>query len=159
MSQKSLSKWLKVIIGGMAICGAIIYLYIVPVWGKTFAESYPEYASCYVSWLAVVLISAIPCYWVLYFGWRISSEIGKDNSFSMENAEYLKNISILAALDSIYFFIANVVFMVIGMNHPGVFLISLIAVFIGVAVTVAAAALSHLVRKAAEIQQENELTI
>ena len=70
-----------------------------------------------------------------------------------------RTISILAALDSLYFFAANVVFMVINMNHPGVFLISLIVVFIGVAVTVAAAALSHLVRKAAEIQQENELTI
>lgn len=159
MSQKSLSKWLKAIIGGMAICGALIYLYIIPILGRDLVDARPEYTSWYFPWLAVVLVSAIPCYWGLYFGWKISTEIGKDNSFSMENAEYLKNISILAALDSLYFFVANVVFMVIDMNHPGVFLISLIVVFIGVAVTVAAAALSHLVRKAAEIQQENELTI
>ena len=159
MSQKSLSKWLKAIIGGMAICGALIYLYIIPILGRDLVDARPEYTSWYFPWLAVVLVSAIPCYWGLYFGWKISTEIGKDNSFSMENAEYLKNISILAALDSLYLFVANVVFMVIDMNHPGVFLISLIVVFIGVAVTVAAAALSHLVRKAAEIQQENELTI
>lgn len=159
MSQKSLSRWLKAIIGGMAICGALIYLYIIPILGRDLVDARPEYTSWYFPWLAVVLVSAIPCYWGLYFGWKISTEIGKDNSFSMENAEYLKNISILAALDSLYFFAANVVFMVINMNHPGVFLISLIVVFIGVAVTVAAAALSHLVRKAAEIQQENELTI
>lgn len=159
MSQKSLSKWLKAIIGGMAICGALIYLYIIPILGRDLVDARPEYTSWYFPWLAVVLVSAIPCYWGLYFGWKISTEIGKDNSFSMENAEHLKNISILAALDSLYFFAANVVFMVINMNHPGVFLISLIVVFIGVAVTVAAAALSHLVRKAAEIQQENELTI
>ena len=159
MSQKSLSKWLKAIIGGMAICGALIYLYIIPILGRDLVDARPEYTSWYFPWLAVVLVSAIPCYWGLYFGWKISTEIGKDNSFSMENAEYLKNISILAALDSLYFFAANVVFMVINMNHPGVFLISLIVVFIGLAVTVAAAALSHLVRKAAEIQQENELTI
>ncbi|MBU5474345.1 DUF2975 domain-containing protein [Roseburia sp. MSJ-14] len=159
MSQKSLSKWLKAIIGGMGICGAFIYLYIIPILGRDLVDARPEYTSWYFPWLAVALVSAIPCYWGLYFGWKISNEIGKDNSFSMENAEYLKNISILAALDSLYFFVANVVFMVIDMNHPGVFLISLIVVFIGVAVTVAAAALSHLVRKAAEIQQENELTI
>lgn len=159
MNQKSLSKWLKAIIGGMAICGALIYLYIIPILGRDLVDARPEYTSWYFPWLAVVLVSAIPCYWGLYFGWKISTEIGKDNSFSMENAEYLKNISILAALDSLYFFAANVVFMVINMNHPGVFLISLIVVFIGVAVTVAAASLSHLVRKAAEIQQENELTI
>lgn len=159
MSQKSLSRWLKAIIGGMAICGALIYLYIIPILGRDLVDARPEYTSWYFPWLAVVLVSAIPYYWGLYFGWKVSTEIGKDNSFSMENAEYLKNISILAALDSLYFFAANVVFMVINMNHPGVFLISLIVVFIGVAVTVAAAALSHLVRKAAEIQQENELTI
>lgn len=96
---------------------------------------------------------------VLYFGWKISTEIGRDNSFSMENAELLKKISILSAIDSLYFFVVNVVFMMIGINHPGVFLISMLAIFAGVVVTVAAAALSHLVRKAAEIQEENEFTI
>lgn len=45
------------------------------------------------------------------------------------------------------------------MNHPGIFLGSLFIEFAGVAVAVTAAALSHLVQKAAEIQQENELTI
>lgn len=159
MSQKSLSRWLKGIIAGMAICGAIIYLYFIPVWGKEFTEINTEYMSWYLPWLIVLLISAIPCYWVLYFGWKISTEIGKDNSFSIENALYLKNIAILAALDSVYFFVVNLVFMIIGINHPGMFLISLIAVFVGIAITVAAAALSHLVRKAAEIQKENEFTI
>lgn len=159
MSQKSLSKWLKAIIAGMAICGAIIYLYLIPVWGRDLAEANPEFSYCYIPWLAVILISAIPCYWVLYFGWKISSEIEKDNSFSMENAGYLKNISILAALDSAYFFLANLVLMILNMNHPGIFLLSLFVVFAGIAVTVAAAALSHLVKKAADIENENELTI
>lgn len=159
MSQKSLSKWLKAIIAGMAACGAIIYLYLVPIWGKDLAEANPELAYCYIPWLVVILISAIPCYWVLYFGWKISTEIGKDNSFSEENASYLKNISILAALDSAYFFTANLILMILGMNHPGLFLISLLVVFVGIAITVAAAALSHLVKKAADIKKENELTI
>ena len=134
MSQKSLSRWLKGIIAGMAICGAIIYLYFIPVWGKEFTEINAEYMSWYLPWLIVLLISAIPCYWVLYFGWKISTEIGKDNSFSIENALYLKNIAILAALDSVYFFVVNLVFMIIGINHPGMFLISLIAVFVGIAI-------------------------
>lgn len=159
MSQKSLSKWLKVIITGMGICGAIIFLYLIPVWGRDIAEANPEFSYCYIPWLTVILISAIPCYCVLYFGWRISSEIGKDNSFSMENARYLRNISILAALDSVYFFLANLVLMILNMNHPGIFLLSLFVVFAGIAVTVAAAGLSHLVRKAADLKAENELTI
>lgn len=159
MSQKSLSKWLKGIIAGMAVCGAIIYLYLIPVWGRDLVEANPEFSNCYIPWLAVLLISAIPCYWGLYFGWKISAEIGKDNSFSKENASYLKNISMLAALDSVYFFGANLVLMLLGMNHPGIFLLSLFVVFAGIAVTVAAAALSHLVKKAADMKEENELTI
>lgn len=159
MSQKSLSKWLKAIIGGMAVCGAVIYFYMIPIWGRDLTKANPEYASWYLPWLIAILISGIPCYMVLYFGWKISTEIGRDNSFSMENAELLKKISILSAIDSLYFFVVNVVFMMIGINHPGVFLISMLAIFAGVVVTVAAAALSHLVRKAAEIQEENEFTI
>lgn len=159
MSQKSLSRWLKGIIAGMAVCGAMIYFYLIPVWGRDIAEANPEFSYCYIPWLTVILISAIPCYWGLYFGWRISAEIGKDNSFSLENAGYLKNISMLAALDSVYFFFANLVFMILDMNHPSIFLLSLFVVFAGIAVTVAAAALSHLVRKAADLKAENELTI
>lgn len=159
MSQKSLSKWLKGIITGMGICGAIIYLYLIPVWGRDIAEANPEFLYCYIPWIVVILVTAIPCYWGLYFGWRISSEIGKDNSFSMENARYLRNISMLAALDSVYFFLANLVLMILNMNHPGIFLLSLFVVFAGIAVTVATAGLSHLVRKAADLKAENELTI
>lgn len=159
MSQKSLSKWLKVIISGMTICGAIIYLYLIPTFGGDLARSNPEFSYCYLPWIIVILISAIPCYWVLYFGWRIASEIGKDNSFSKENAGYLKNISILTALDSIYFFGANLIFMIMGMNHPSIFLMSLFVVFAGVVITVVTAGLSHLVSKAAAIKEENEFTI
>ena len=45
------------------------------------------------------------------------------------------------------------------MNHPGIVLISLIVVFFGSAVAVAAAVLSHLVLKAALLQEQSDLTI
>lgn len=159
MTQTSLSKWLKGIIIGIALCGAIIYFGILPLFGNDIANANPEYAYCYLPWLIVLWVSAIPCYMALYYGWRITAEIGRDNSFSMENAEYLKHISRLALLDSGYFFAANLVLLLLDMNHPGILLASLFVDFAGVAVAVAAAALSHLVQKAAEIQRENELTI
>ena len=159
MTQKNLTKWLKGIIAGIAVCGAIICFLLVPVIGKDIADQNPEYAHCYLPWLIFIWIAVIPCYLVLYYGWRITIEIGRDNSFSMENAKYLKRISVLALLDSGYFFTANLVFLLFNMSHPSVFLASLFVDFAGVAVTVVAAALSHLVQKAAEIQSENELTI
>lgn len=159
MNQKTLSRWLKVIIVGMAICGGIIYLYLLPFWAKDLVTVYPEYTYCYWPWLIVLWISAVPCYLVLYYGWKITVEIEKDNSFSLINANYLKNISVLAAINSVYFFTANLVFMLLNMNHPGIFAASLILVFTGAAITVSAAALSHLVQNAAILKEENELTI
>jgi len=49
--------------------------------------------------------------------------------------------------------------MLLNMNHPGILLLSLLICFVGVAVTVAAACLSHLVRKAAKLQDESDLTV
>lgn len=77
----------------------------------------------------------------------------------MTNSRYLKYISTLALLDSGYFFLANLILLLLNMNHPGIFLGSLLVEFAGVTVAVTAAALSHLVQKAAEMQNENELTI
>ena len=159
MTQTSLSNWLKTIIAGIAACGTVIYAYLIPQFGKDLVYANPEFSHWYAPWLSVIWLSAIPCYFVLYFGWKITTEIGRDNSFSMDNARYLKYISILALADSGYFFLANLALFILNMNHPGVFLGSLFVEFAGVAVAVAAAALSHLVQKAAKLQEENELTI
>lgn len=159
MTQKSLSKWLKGIIIGIALCGLVIYGFLLPVFGRDLANANPEFAYCYEPWLVILWISAVPCYLVLYNGWKITIQIARDNSFSLENACYLKRICILALVDSVYFFLANLVLWLLNMNHPGILLASLFVDFAGVVVAVTAASLSHLVLKAAEIQQENQLTI
>lgn len=96
---------------------------------------------------------------MLVLGWRISSNIGADKSFSRENAKLLKWISYLAAGDAAFFFVGNIVLLLLSMSHPSVALGSLFVVFAGVAIAMAAAALSHLVLKAAAIEEENDLTI
>ncbi len=159
MTQKSLSNWLKAVLAGIAACGAILYACLIPMFGKDLVHANPELSYYYAPWLAVIWISAIPCYLALYFGWKITVEIGRDNSFSMDNSRYLKYIAVLALADSGYFFLANLALLILNMNHPSVLLGSLFLEFAGVAVAVAAAVLSHLVQKAAKIQEENEFTI
>ena len=46
----------------------------------------------------------------------------------------------------------NIVLIFLNMSHPGVLIASFVVVFVGVAVAVASAALSHLVKKAAVLQ-------
>ena len=159
MEQKALSKWLKIIIIGVGICGLVGYFLVIPSFGQSLARQYPEFSGRYLPWLIFIWVTAIPCYIALFFGWKIAANIGADRSFSVENANLLKWISWLAAGDSIYFFAGNVTLLLLDMSHPGVVLASLLVVFAGVAITVAAAALSHLVRKAAALQEESDLTI
>lgn len=159
MEQKALTKWLKIILIGVGICGLIVYIVVFPSYGQSLAYEYPEFSNRYWPWLIFLWVSGIPCYTVLVFGWKIASNIGKDRSFSNENAGYLKWISWLAAGDGIFFFVGNVVLLFTNMSHPGIALFSLLVVFAGVAVAVASAALSHLVQKAAVLQQQSDLTI
>lgn len=159
MRQKALSNWLKFILIGIGLCGLVMYFLIVPVFGSELVGKYPEFSNCYYPWVIFLWLTAVPCYGVLVFGWKIASNIGIDNSFSSENANALKWISLLAAIDTVFFFAVNVVYLLLGMNHPSIVMCSMIVVFAGVAVTVAAAVLSHLVLKAADLQEQSDLTI
>ena len=159
MEQKKLAGWLKLIVIGIAVCGIYIYAFVIPGYGDAIVRQYPEFAYCYVPWLIFLSLTAIPIYIALFFAWKIFANIGNDNSFCKENAGYLKWISWLAGGDAAYFFLGNIVLMFLNMNHPGIILYSLIVVFAGTAVSVASAALSHLVLKAALLQEENDLTV
>lgn len=159
MSQKGLANALKAVIMGVAVCGLVIYFYFLPVWGRAIIEQAPAYEKCYVPWMVFLWVTAVPCYLVLVCGWKISTEIGADRSFSAQNARLLKYISALAAFDSVFLFVGSGVFFVLGLSHGGMLLLCIVVVFAGMTVTVAAAALSHLVYRAAELEEENELTI
>lgn len=159
MKQKNLSNWLKWILAGICICGIIVYAFLVPALGKSIVTQYPEFAHRYYPWLGFIWATGIPCFTALYFGWRIASKIGQDLSFTNETAKYLKWISILAAFDAAFFFVGNIVLLLMNMNHPGIVIFSFFVVFIGIAISVAAAVLSHLVTKAAVLQVQSDFTI
>ncbi len=159
MDQKKLSLSLKIIIAGVGVCALAVYAWVLPACGDSVRLRYPEFASCYWPWLVFLWITAVPCLAALVFAWRIAKNIGADRSFSVENARLLRIIAYLAAGDTLYFFLGNVVLLFFNMNHPGIILFSLLICFAGLSVTVAAVCLSHLVRKAADLQDESDLTV
>lgn len=160
MRQKTLSRWLKFIIAGVGVCGLVVYLLVVPMLGQTVAMAEDGmFDHLFWPWLVLIWVTALPCYAALAFGWIIAVNIGKDRSFCVENARLLKWISGLAAGDAAFFFLGNIIYLFLGWSHPGVTLFSLLVVFLGVAISVAAAAASHLVMKAALLQEQEELTI
>ena len=159
MEQKTLARWLKFVIIGVAVCGLVADLLIIPSLGESFVGGDKTLEPLYWPWLIFAWVASLPCYAALILAWLVARNIGKDNSFSMANAKLLKAISIVAAADVAFIFVTEVVFLLLNMNHPGVLLFSLVVLFIGIAISVACAVLSHLIVKAAGLQEQSDLTI
>lgn len=159
MSQKKLSGWLKVILVLVGLCGLALYGVMIPSFGVSITAQYPEFEYRFLPWLLFISATALPCYAILVLGWLIARDIGADRSFSTANASRLKWCAVLAGGDGAFFFVGNVVLLLTNCSHPGVALMSMLVVFAAVAVSVVFAALSHLVGKAADLQDQSDLTI
>lgn len=160
MKQSTLANWLKLMILGVGLCGLLIYAVAVPALGQVVAVAEDGlYDHCFWPWLVLIWATGLPIVAALVLAWRIAGNIGADKSFSLDNGRYLKWISALAAGDGAFFLLGNVVYLFMGMNHPGILLFSLLVVFVAIAVAVAAAALSRLVTKAAQLQEQSDWTI
>ena len=159
MKQDALAKWIKFVITGVGICGLIVYSVIMPRFGAYLVKQNTMLERNVLPWLVLIWVSAIPCYGVLILGWKVADNIRKDRTFSYDTAKYLKWVSYLAMGDSIFVLITHVIFLVLDMSAAAVMLVIIIVVFFGVSISVVAAAVSHLVIKAADIQEENELTV
>lgn len=160
MKQKTLAVMLLFVIVGVAACAALVYSVIVPELGMDLAEQGGgEFRYLYKPWLYFILGTSIPVAAALIISVVIAINIMKNRSFCRMNAKLMGVISLLAAIDTAYFFIGNIVFLVRNMSHPGVMIFSMITCIAGAVVTVIAAALSHYAYKAAELKEQCDLTI
>ena len=158
MDQKKLSGWLRLIIAGCAVCGVALFALLLPKWLLSMAQAHPGYHPW--AWAGCMWAAAVPCYGVLICVARIAREIGADHSFSVGNARMLKIVAMLALGDAGFIFLATVLLCLIEKGTPAILpVIGAFVVFVGVAVSVAAACLSHLVLKAAKLQEDSDLTI
>ena len=157
MDQKKLAIWLKAICVGCALCGLALFGFILPRFLAYVAEEVPDLP--HGAWLAFMWVLALPCYAVLVCIWKMADEIGRDNSFSLENARLLKIIAILAGVDAAVLLVGNVIFLITRHSIPTLALVSAFMCFVGLAISVGAACLSHLVHKAAALQEDSDLTI
>ena len=159
MEQRKMVKWLKFLVIFVAICGLILCTVVIPVVGRELSGMSPELGRYFKPWVTFVWVLAIPCFAALIHAWMIFSNIEKDKAFSMENAKHMEKISYLAGADTIALISGNIVLLILNINHPSVFLVFLMIGIIGIGISVAAAVLSHLIQKAANLQDENDLTI
>lgn len=154
--QTKISYWLK---------GVVILLGII---GIVFFGGFTWYASCMraenpgsLRWTFVFFMwfTAILCYVILFCFWGICTQIGRDNSFSLENAKHFRQMAVCGVIASVGF-VARMLWMaVLGELTPLYAVIIAGEVLLGGVFAVLCAALSMLVKNAYEVKLENELTI
>ena len=172
MKQKELSILLRAVV---VLC-MLVWLVFANWFGRMLGLAIVDeaYVLAYPLLLCLMLLPPLVVFWD---AWNIFTQIGKNNSFCVENARRLRRISHCALTDTVL----DIVLLVYGVIYKfrisaayassdsffsqldgdvfGAVIRFLFIAFIGVAVTVAAAALSHLTLKAADLQDENDLTI
>ena len=101
MEQRTLVKWLKILVLFAAVCGLGLAGGVLPLAGQWLVESYPEFSYCFWPWIIFLWVLSIPCFWALYLAWKIFGNIEKDHAFTTENAEYMGRISFLAVAEAV----------------------------------------------------------
>lgn len=156
MKQHKIANWLKGIVISLAIL-VFIFLVAVTIFAFIKTELHPIGSIIgfpFFTWYTVAI-----CYAILFQSWKVCREIGKENSFSLENASAFHKMSLSGILLAIgfsakfclIFFLGNLGFIY------GLFIIC--EVIVSIIFTVLCEALSKLILHAYEIRQENELTI
>ena len=159
MNQKSLSIWLRIICAAGVLCTLFLSLMVMPMLGKAVAYDYEELAQLYWPCLIFFWLTAAVVIAFLALVWLIARDIGLDRSFTLINARRLGACSVLALADTLLYFAVGCVLMAFQLLHFSLLVLGVILCAVGAAVSVACAARSHLTRKAADMQSENDLTV
>lgn len=154
MSQKTLSITLKFIDAIMVACCCGMAFYVMPQLFAPGANAGAPLGGV----VAAAIVSAGPVA-IGVLAWFIFVNIGKNESFCVQNAKHLQVISVIAVAEAFVFLVS---FALLAQEstlsfETGVWVLA--AALVCFAFAVVTAALSHLTLKAALIKAENELTV
>jgi len=159
MSQNIIAKILKVFCCVVAVVGAFFFFVYAPLLVDELALMFPEAA--YLKWpgLAGVCAIAVLCYAVLGNFWMICVRIGEDNSFCNENADGMKRMGLLSFAVAVLLTGGMVFLGCLGFLGIAYLIVYFLLMCVVCGVGVLCLALSALIRRAAQMKEENDLTI
>ena len=142
-----------------ALIGLLAAFVFLPMLASALLEEFPAYQKWYWPCLIYGWVVLLPGFAGLWEFWKICVEIGRDNSFSQKNARSLFRICLLALTMAALLAVGVAALCLLGMGLPAL-LIAMLGFGAACAlVALLANALSQLVRRAAAIKRENDLTI
>lgn len=159
MSSKTLCNLVRAAVIAVAVCMITACGYILPSWGTEIARSAPELAYCYHPWLIFLWLAVLPCFAILLLIWKVSGAIRKEQVFTIQTASFVKLGAMILLFDIGFFFIGNILFLLLDLSDPWILFLSLFIDIFGVSLAVFAAVLSRYLTKAAQLQEEADCTI
>ena len=142
-----------------ALVGLLAAFVFLPMLASALLEEFPAYQKWYWPCLIYGWVVLLPGFAGLWEFWKICVEIGRDNSFSQKNARSLFRICLLALTMAALLAVGVAALCLLGMGLPALLIAMLGFAAACALVALLANALSQLVRRAAAIKSENDLTI
>ena len=142
-----------------ALIGLLAAFVFLPMLASALLEEFPAYQKWYWPCLIYGWVVLLPGFVGLWEFWKICVEIGRDNSFSQKNARALFRICLLALTMAALLAVGVAALCLLGMGLPALLIAMLGFAAACALVALLANALSQLVRRAAAIKSENDLTI
>ena len=142
-----------------ALIGLLAAFVFLPMLASALLEEFPAYQKWYWPCLIYGWVVLLPGFAGLWEFWKICVEIGRDNSFSQKNARSLFRICLLALTMAALLAVGVAALCLLGMGLPALLIAMLGFAAACALVALLANALSQLVRRAAAIKSENDLTI
>ena len=142
-----------------AVLGLLAAFVLLPALASALLEEFPAYQTWYWPCLVYGWAVLLPGFAGLWEFWKICVEIGRDNSFSQKNARSLFRICLLALTMAALLAVGVAALCLLGMGLPALLIAMLGFAAACALVALLANALAQLVRRAAAIKSENDLTI
>lgn len=156
MKQTKISYWLKGLVIVLAVMG-ILFFGGLTCYAFHMKNEQPDNAL----WTFVFFAwyTAIFCYVILIEFWKVCTEIGKDNSFSLENTRAFHHMGLCGIAEAVGFAARLLWFCVCGAATFPIAVFLIAELLLSLMFLILCEALSRLVRNAYEVKRENELTI
>ncbi len=159
MKSSSASSLLKIVLAVSAAALLFVVFWCFPAYMRHVVFVRPDLAGWAFPMEAYIGLMSIPVFACIVLLWQVFGTLSGDNAFSMENAKrftVMKRLAIvdlgLAALLAAFLLICGVTAAFIAMCLTAIF-------YVGVVSIIVFHVLAGLVRNAAEIKQDHELTI
>ena len=161
MKKTTMTRLLHAVLIAAVLLAGLFFFAWLPMMGREMAAAEPELAWAYWPCLIWAWIFALPIFAAVYPAWLVFSSISRsEGAFTRQNAVCLRVIAILAFADAVIFPAGMVTVAIMGAGSAPLAVVCTPAVmFVCAAVGIAALVLSHLVDDAAEMKEDQDLTI